>query len=229
MAMVSQSGDGRRVERLMLFGDALLLSTGVFVTASAIALGLQLMLSALQLPDVLLNVVGAVGTFITPLLGATGAWLLHARRIGWPMAVGFIAGWVVASVLGLLFGVVVSTVVAPGADSFPAWAIALGVLAGGVFVAFVGLVIADAVRDMRAPLPLHRRLDMLRFISAGLFVALIAAVVIVVIGNPMSEGGEAVIFAVAFSFVAGLMVLGADLLSQMRGSRGQGAPAEKNA
>jgi len=211
--MEATSQSVHRSERAKLFGDALLLAIGTFVAAMVVALSMQWLLTlVIGSRPLWLDSFGGLATFLPPLVGAVGAWLLHGHKVSWAMLVGWIGGGVVVGAgLALLIAIASST--AAPQQAFPVWLIGVAGIVAVVCLGFIGLVLGDALRDLRAASARHRTLDMLRLVSAGLLLVLIAAVTVVMLRDPMSEGGEAAIFAVMFGLVAGFMALGADVVT----------------
>jgi hypothetical protein len=199
--------------RAKLFGDALLLAIGTFVAAMAVALSIQWLLTlVIGSRPLWLDAFGGLATFLPPLVGAIGAWLLHGHKPSWAMLGGWVGGIVAFGAVMALLVTVASSTAAPR-EAFPVWLIAVAAIVALVCLGFVALVAFDAVRDLRAKPQAHRTLDTLRLVSSVLLIVLIVVVAFVMVGNPMSEAGEALIFAVMFGIAGGAMALGADVVT----------------
>lgn len=221
--MVEAPVHGRRSERSMLFGDALVMATGVFVVLSALALAIDGVLRMFMddLPA-WTNVFGALSTLLPVFVGSVAAWLLRGHRVTWTVVAGFAVGLAV-------FGAALAAFVALAAadtsvrESFPIWVVALAGLGLVIFLVLCGLVATDALKDLRSGEARHRRLDITRLASVALLIVLIAAVIVILVQDPTSEGGEALAFGVIMGYAAGFMALGAEVVTGYVSRRSRGA------
>ncbi len=208
--------------RARLAGDACLITAGAFGVLTAVAGGLVLggvlppvgsgpptVAGALMASVLLILSLGGV------VVGPVAAWLLHGRRIdvaavvgvgfGLPAGAGVVVGLVL---LGMLSGEATRLV----ANSELLGPLAVLVLVGLGFVALMVWQNVDAVRDLSPSRSEHRRLDIVRIVCTILFVLFAATVVGINVANPNSEVGEAAIFAMAGSVVAGVVTAVADIV-----------------
>jgi hypothetical protein len=218
--MVATVARGRR-ERLALFADALLLAVGAFVALSALALAIQGVLQLfLGSRPLWLDAFGGLAVFVPSLAGALAAWTLHGHRITWLMLAGWALGLFVAGAVAALVVTIASQLFGAfeAAETFPIGLVVVAATVSAIALFLIGIVTLDALRDLRAEVPVKRRLDALRLVSAGLLGVLLIVVSVVMLLDPTSEVGEAIVFALMFGFVASFMALGADVVTGL-GSR----------
>jgi hypothetical protein len=205
-------------DQLLLAGDALVVTSGLFAWLASVAGAL--MLAGWDMPaveaggvgwqSVLAGAISLLMLVSATLLAPATVWWLHGRRASlWALLGALLAGPVAmlaAALLAPALSTVLGFLLKPLTDWEFAGPIALLVIVGiGYLVALVAALFAHRPAGER------RGLHVLRWISAGGLVVLAAVVVAAMLAGVSGEFGEAPIFAMVFGAGSAVIVTGADI------------------
>lgn len=201
-------------------GDAFLFTAALFAL-DIVLVGAIMSLGGLISPNGPVGVLGMVVSGTGSLLGVVAviagpiiAWRLHGRDFGNTaiagIAIGIVAGAVLMGGGFLVLAGVAQGIGALTGNEF----VGLGVLVATLVVAFLVVVVrmdVDAVRDLSPERSTHRRIDTLRLSATAVLVVYAIGVAVLVVLNPGSEIGEAILFAILAGANAGLVTAFADM------------------
>lgn len=203
--------------RFGAFADGAVITSGTFVLATGIVLGLAQLFGGIDtLPQVVQNVIGPLSSFVPMLLAPALVWRLRGRRFAGRVVAGFAAGIGAALATSAALVTLLSTIDRAAAGGAPVDApsivtiIVAGLLALG-FLAIVAWIGVLAVRDLRAPRPDSRALDLVRIGGVVAIALLIIAMGVVAVVAPGSEALEMPVFAIITGIIGGFMLLGAEI------------------
>lgn len=211
--MVSR-GPWYRSPHLALFGDACLLTAGVFTLCLAVGGGLVWLLQPGDgtVSAVIMAILGPVFTFAGVFAGPLAAWRLNGRRVSGAAVLGALFGMVVTAVAVVALIALMLTIARPVmGDEAPA-ALGLATLFGIGLATVMVARLVSAVRDLLSARAAPR-LDLALLASAVGVVGFAAVMVWLIVYRPGDEGIEALPFMLAFSLIGGMMTVGASIVA----------------
>lgn len=207
--------------RTTMVGDALLISVAVFGIVTLVELAVSQARGGQPIdvgPTAPIVFIGlALNLAVPPVL----AWVFGGRRFGWLPLAGFVFGLVA---MGGFFMAITALISLLGNEVLMLWVgLSVAALLSAAFLYLVARSLTRGVKDLRSEKS-ELRLDWLRVAGGVAIAGILVAMLIVWLNDPRSEGLEVWMFAVLFSYVAGAMVLGADILSGWRSRKAPEKP-----